>query len=236
MVWDGLRQRMEFEGCALTRRRGESKEGKSECIEKAERGRRRILRGRRNRRRAGVARLGQLGSPQRSGAWDSVVVCGVDGGETGVFLWEFVEHKNRISGANRDAGAAIDAIVGLDVELRRFGETSLILLGVNAVNGAGLHAQFILGTSIGNYVCHGGCVCNSDASVKWKKTGGETRQLCAGGWGIARNGEASSRSKKPLPDGSGCLPRAQSHAPSKRREKYQWLLIRRSTLKKWDTP
>jgi hypothetical protein len=28
------------------------------------------------------------------------------------------------------------------------------LFGVNAVHRAGLHAQFILGTGVGNYVCH----------------------------------------------------------------------------------
>jgi hypothetical protein len=80
---------------------------------------------------------------------------GVDISETGVFLGEFVEHEDRIRGANRDACAAIDAIVGFDIKLWCFGETALILLGVDAVYRAGLHAQFILGTGIGNYVCHG---------------------------------------------------------------------------------
>src|ERR1019366_885037 len=117
-----------------------------------------------------------------------VVVRGVEHGEPGEILGELVQHENRIGGANRDAGAAIDAIVGLDEELRRFGETGLILLGVDAIHRAGLHAQFILGTGIGNYVCHDGSACNCAASVNWKKTGGETRQPPAIGWGKARMG------------------------------------------------
>src|ERR1035438_8582497 len=120
-----------------------------------------------------------------------VVVRGVERGEPGEILGELVQHENRISGANRDAGAAIDAIVGLDEELRRFGETGLILLGVDAIHRAGLHAQFILGTGIGNYVCHEGSMCNSAASVIWKKTGGETRHPPAIGWGKARKGRRS---------------------------------------------
>ena len=107
---------------------------------------------------------------------DLVVVGRVEIGKAGVFLGEFFEHENRIGGTNRDAGAAIDAIVGFDVKLWRFGETALILLGVDAVHRAGLHAQFILGTGVGNYVCHESGVCNSDASAKEKKTGGKTRQ------------------------------------------------------------
>ena len=90
---------------------------------------------------------------------------GVDIGEAGVFLGKFVQHKDRIGGAHRDASTTIDAIVGLDVQLRRFGETGLILLGVDAVHRAGLHAQLVLRTGIGNYVCHGGWTCNSPASL-----------------------------------------------------------------------
>jgi hypothetical protein len=121
-------------------------------------------------------------------------MCGVDNREAGKFFGEFIQHEDRIGGADRDAGAAIDAIVGLNVKLWRFGETGLILLGVDAVHRAGLHAQFILGTGIGNYVCHGGSMCNSHASAKQKKTRGATQQMRAFGWGIPRNEEASSRS------------------------------------------
>src|ERR1039457_5220375 len=94
-----------------------------------------------------------------------VVVRGVERGELGEFLGEFVQHENRIGGANRDAGAAIDAIVRVNEELRALGETGLSLFGVDAIHRAGLHAQFILGTGIGNYVCHDGSICNSGASV-----------------------------------------------------------------------
>ena len=101
---------------------------------------------------------GDPGVAPRSGTEDwctgLVVVRGVKIGEAGEFLGKFVEYENRISRANRDAGTAIDAVVRFDVKLWRFGETGLILLGVDAVHRAGLHAQFILGTGIGNYVCH----------------------------------------------------------------------------------
>ena len=58
---------------------------------------------------------------------------------------------------------------GFDIKLWRFGETGLILLGVDAVHRAGLHAQFILGTGIGNYVCHKNRTCNSAASYQTKR-------------------------------------------------------------------
>src|ERR1035441_7731778 len=106
---------------------------------------------------------------------------GVEIGEAGGFLWPFFQPEWRIGGGNRYASATIDAIVRFDVKLRCFGETGLILLGVDAVHRAGLHAQFILGTGIGNYVCHEALVCNSDASAKEMKTRGKTQQSRAGG-------------------------------------------------------
>ena len=71
-----------------------------------------------------------------------------------VLFGKLIQHKNRIRRANRDAGAAIDAVVGFDVELGGFGETVLVLLGVDAVHRAGLHTQLVFGTGVCNYIGH----------------------------------------------------------------------------------
>src|ERR1035441_7289378 len=83
-----------------------------------------------------------------------VVVRCVDRGKPGVLFRQLVQHENRIGGANRDASAAIDAFVRVNIQLRRIGETSLILLGVDAVHWAGLHTQLILSTRVRNYISH----------------------------------------------------------------------------------
>src|SRR5450432_1270335 len=63
----------------------------------------------------GVARGDGQGVAPRKGRvnWcvGLVVVRGVDIGEAGVSLGEFFQHEDRIGGANRNAGPAIDAIV-----------------------------------------------------------------------------------------------------------------------------
>src|ERR1039458_3981524 len=56
--------------------------------------------------------------------------------------------------ADRHARAAIDAVVGFDVQVFRFLEPGFILLRVDAIDRAGFHAQFIFGTSFGYNVGH----------------------------------------------------------------------------------
>ena len=79
---------------------------------------------------------------------------GVHGGEPAEIGRQIVNRVDRIRGADRDAGAAIDAVVGIDVELRRVGEIRFILLRMDAIHRAGLHAQLILRTRISNDVGH----------------------------------------------------------------------------------
>ena len=100
----------------------------------------------------------------RAKALASVVVRCVQLGEPRRFYRQFFQRVDGIRRAHRNAGAAIDAIGRIDEELRNLRKTALILLRVNAVNRAGLHAQFVLGTGIGNDVCHMAACCNCRAS------------------------------------------------------------------------
>src|SRR5436305_15205027 len=79
---------------------------------------------------------------------------GVEGGKPAEIGRQIVYRINGIRRADRDAGAAIDAVVGIDVELRRVGEIRFVLLRMNAIHRAGLHAQLVLRTGIGDDVGH----------------------------------------------------------------------------------
>jgi hypothetical protein len=57
---------------------------------------------------------------------------------------------DRIGGANRNAGAAIDAIYRVNVELLDFGELGFVATGMNAVNGTNLDALFVLCATFNN--------------------------------------------------------------------------------------
>ena len=83
-----------------------------------------------------------------------IVMSCVEIGELRQITREILEGVNGIGGADRNASAAIDAIVRVHIELRHIGEASLVLLGVDAVHGAGLDAQLVFGTGIGDDVCH----------------------------------------------------------------------------------
>jgi hypothetical protein len=67
---------------------------------------------------------------------------------------DFIRDENRISGADRDASATVDAAVGIYVKLSRGLEAIFIFLGMNAVCWTGLDAEFVFGTGVGNDVCH----------------------------------------------------------------------------------
>ena len=68
---------------------------------------------------------------------------------------EFVDGEDRIRGAHRDAVAAVDALVGIDEQLRHRVCAGLIARGMNRVSGTLRRAQKILHTCIGNYIRHG---------------------------------------------------------------------------------
>jgi hypothetical protein len=81
--------------------------------------------------------------------------------EGGVFLDEglfvlgdVVYGVDRIRGADRDAGAAVDTLHRIDKELSRRFEAGFILLGMDAVGGANIDAEGILDAGIGDYIGH----------------------------------------------------------------------------------
>jgi hypothetical protein len=58
---------------------------------------------------------------------------------------------NRVRGANRNAGAAVNAVYRVDVELLDFREFGFILPRMNAINRANLDALLILCTAFNDY-------------------------------------------------------------------------------------
>ncbi len=84
----------------------------------------------------------------------SVVVSRVDFREPAKLRRKLVQRENRIGRANRNAGAAIDAVVRVHVELRNIREIGLILLRMDAVHRAGLYAELVLRAGVRNYICH----------------------------------------------------------------------------------
>src|ERR1035441_1154570 len=87
------------------------------------------------------------------------VVSGVPRREALPLLRQIVERKDRRNRANRNARAAIDAFHRVDVKQLRFRVVGLILLGMNAIDRAGVDAGGILGADAGfcYYVCHWCC-------------------------------------------------------------------------------
>ncbi len=83
-----------------------------------------------------------------------VVVVRVEFGEAGELGRKLFQSENGVGRADRNACAAIDAIVRIHIKLGRIREAAFILLGMDAIHRAGLHAQFIFRTGIRNYVCH----------------------------------------------------------------------------------
>ena len=69
---------------------------------------------------------------------------------------KIVEREDRGDRTYRNAGAAVDAFDGVDVEHLGIGELRLILFRMNAIDGAGVHARRIFGTDarFRNDVCH----------------------------------------------------------------------------------
>src|SRR5579884_161517 len=62
------------------------------------------------------------------------------------FLRQVVQRKDGGNRTHGNAGAAIDALDGIDVEHFFVGEGRLVFLGMNAVNRAGVHACGVLRT------------------------------------------------------------------------------------------
>src|SRR5271169_5389457 len=64
------------------------------------------------------------------------------------------EGVNRIGGASRNAGTAVDAALGIHIHLSRGFEAGLVLLGVDAVGGAELDTERVLDAGISDYIGH----------------------------------------------------------------------------------
>jgi hypothetical protein len=65
----------------------------------------------------------------------------VPGSKLLLILRQFVNRMKGIGGANRDTGSAMDAAFRVDVKLSGGLKTGFVLLGVNAVARADVHAR-----------------------------------------------------------------------------------------------
>jgi hypothetical protein len=76
--------------------------------------------------------------------------------EVGPLLGKVISGEDRRDRADWNAGAAVDALDGIDEELIVGFATGLVSLGVNAVYGAGVYTGAILGADTGfcDYICH----------------------------------------------------------------------------------
>jgi hypothetical protein len=88
----------------------------------------------------------------------SAVVLGILVGEFFPFVREIVESEDGGNRANRYARAAVNAFNRINIKHVRAFKLRLILLGMYAVNRAGVHAGGIFGSNAGlcNYICHKG--------------------------------------------------------------------------------
>jgi hypothetical protein len=71
-----------------------------------------------------------------------------------LILGHIFQSVNRIGSAGRNASAAVDAALGIDVPLGCGFESRLVLLGMDAIGGADLDAEGVLDAGISNYIGH----------------------------------------------------------------------------------
>jgi len=82
------------------------------------------------------------------------VIGGVLVDEPSLVRWDLFVGKDRVSRAHRNASAAVDAAVGVNIQLGRSLELLFVFLGVDAVGRASFHAEFVFGTGISDGVSH----------------------------------------------------------------------------------
>jgi hypothetical protein len=80
--------------------------------------------------------------------------CRVLGREMLEFVGQFIDGVNGVGGADRHAGSAIDAAVGLHIELSGGFELGLIFFRMNAVRGADVYAKEVLDAGVGDHIGH----------------------------------------------------------------------------------
>lgn len=71
-----------------------------------------------------------------------------------LLLGHIFEGVNRVGGAGRNTGAAVDAAFGIHIHLSGRLVAGLVLLGVDAIGGANLNAEGVLNAVISNDVGH----------------------------------------------------------------------------------
>ena len=81
---------------------------------------------------------------------------GVFLGEIGPLLRQIVQREDSGNGTNRHAGAAIDALDGVNIKHLDVGKSGIFFFGMDAIDRAGVDACRVLGTDAGfrNYVGH----------------------------------------------------------------------------------
>src|SRR5581483_3619791 len=67
---------------------------------------------------------------------------------------QVLDSEDRIRGADRNAGAAIDAACRIHIDLLFFLKTGLIFFGMDAVGRANICAEQVLDALVGNHICH----------------------------------------------------------------------------------
>ena len=72
------------------------------------------------------------------------------------------ERVNRVRSAGGDAGATVDAAIGIDVHLSRGLEGRLVLFGMDAIRGTDVDTEGVFDAGISNYISH-------DDSVSWNE-------------------------------------------------------------------
>jgi hypothetical protein len=91
-------------------------------------------------------------------------------------LGQIVGGIERIRGAGRNTGTAIDAAGGIDVKLGHFLKLGLVGLGMDAVGRTNIDAEMIFNAIIGDYVCHILLIL-SNISLNLRFGGSERRDL-----------------------------------------------------------
>jgi hypothetical protein len=87
-------------------------------------------------------------------------------GEILLVVWKLVVRKDRVSRANRDASAAVKALVWVNVQLSGSRIFRFVFGGVNRFAGTNFDAQSVFRAGIYDYMSHGGGPPLSDRSLQ----------------------------------------------------------------------
>lgn len=99
-------------------------------------------------------RAGQCGARIREGSILIRKVFRVLGREMFLIFRQIIDRVNRVGSASRHAGSAIDAAVGLDVQLSCRFKLGIVFFRMNAVGGADVNTKKIFDTRVGDHISH----------------------------------------------------------------------------------